>query len=72
MAEDVGYTDFYGMAFQIFGYSNLSAFKFYLLFIALSIILFIVRYEHNLISIYLLSSLFTTIFSTSNSSVLSE
>lgn len=72
MAEDVGYTDFYAMAFKIFGYSNLSTFKFYLLFMSLSIILFIVRYKNNLMSIYLLSSLFTAIFLTSNSSVLSE
>jgi hypothetical protein len=71
-AEDVGYADFYNVAFRLFGYQAFSTSNLYATVFGLSIILFVISYWKNRAAIATMVATTGAFFITCNSGIFSE
>jgi hypothetical protein len=70
-AEDIGYADFYNVAFRLFGYSALSTYHLYFLILALSVALVVTSSFNSNLQISLLALAVTCLFLASTAPVFS-
>lgn len=70
LAEDVGYSDFYNIAFRIFGYNSKSTHLLYISILALSFGLFVLIYWRENLPIAILALGITALFLVTTSSLL--
>jgi hypothetical protein len=71
-AEDVGYSDFYNIAFRVFGYSAYSTHQLYILIISLSAALFVVAFWRDNIPVALLTFSTAALFMATTSTIFTD
>jgi hypothetical protein len=72
LAEDVGYADFYNLAFRIFGYQAFSTSNLYVTVFGISLFLFVLSYWKNHAAVATLVAATGAFFITCNSGIFSE
>lgn len=71
-SEDIGFIDYYKIAFNIFGYNAYSGYYLYILLYLISLLIFYLRYKNNITC--MISAIFITIsiFGAANSAIMSD
>lgn len=71
-AEDIGYAEFYNIAFRLFGYSADSTHKLYVLILALTSALFLAAFWRNNVAIALITFANAALFLTTTSAIFTD
>jgi hypothetical protein len=72
IAEDVGYVDFYSLAFILFGYTGIATHILYMLLLSVSIVAYISQFKRDSICLFLLGISVVSLFLVTNSNALNE
>jgi len=71
LCDNVVYADFYALAFSLFGYSSFSTHFLYITILAVSCLLFLLRFRKDTLSLAIWLLAVSALFTTSNSGVIS-